>query len=108
MMSEIRYYPDIKAASINNYKKFSNTYRYTRAEIYLIEVRGGKKFGVDFCLGLAMKIRQQNPDSKLALLCSEKNAAEALTLQEGLIDAVLPRGAALDYLASQIAALLLS
>ncbi|MCL2631710.1 MAG: hypothetical protein FWD45_01260 [Coriobacteriia bacterium] len=102
LMLEMGNYPRVKAASINNYEKFYNSYRYTHAKTYLIEVLDDEDRGIDFCLALARLLREKHPESRLVLLSSEQDEACTKAKQEKLIDTILPRGSSLSYLAAQL------
>ncbi|MCL2136485.1 MAG: hypothetical protein FWH40_03030 [Coriobacteriia bacterium] len=102
LMAELRYFSNIRAASVVDYEKFSNTYRYTNADIVMMEISEDNEYGIGFCLQLASQMRARKPECKVVLLCSGFNEEAEKAKSEGLVKEIVYREIELKDLAAAI------
>ena len=106
LMIRLRDSPDINLIYEPDYNNADMAINSTNAKAALIEVAESGPYDVGYCLELCKKLRENKPECKLILMCSEQeeNCVKQVVDAKGdkLIDDFVFYDVTIDYLASKL------
>ena len=73
LMSKLRFSPDLKLIYEPYYHKANYTIQNYNAKAAIIEVAESGPYDIGYCLALCKELRENTPECKLILMCSDQD-----------------------------------
>lgn len=106
LMIRLRDSPDINLIYEPDHNNADIAINSTKAKAVLIEVVESGPYNIRYCLELCKKLRENNPECKLILMCPEQDEKSVRQVvgakAENIIDDFVFYDVTIDYLASKL------